>query len=56
VSGNLLEGKALNCFTHQKEVTSFGEGSDTLSDKPIDFAIDKRERGQRRVVIFEAEK
>jgi CRISPR system Cascade subunit CasD len=56
VSANLLEGKTLSCFTYQKEVTSFEKGSDTLLDKPIDYAIDSRERGQRRVVICEAEK
>jgi CRISPR system Cascade subunit CasD len=56
VSAKLLEGKALSCFTLQKEVTSFEEGSDTLMDKPIDYAIEKRERGQRRVKICEAER
>ena len=28
----------------------------TLMDKPIDYAIDKRERSQRRVIICEAER
>ncbi len=56
VCSDLLEGKALKCFTHQKEVTSFELGSDTLMDKPIDYAIDRRERSQRRVKIYEAEK
>jgi CRISPR system Cascade subunit CasD len=56
VSSNLLEGKSINCFTHQKEATSFEQGSDTLRDKPLDYAIHKRVRGQRRVTICEAEK
>lgn len=56
VCSDLLEGKALKCVTHQKEVTSFELGSDTLMDKPIDYAIDRRERSQRRVKIYEAEK
>jgi len=28
----------------------------TLMDKPIDYAINKRERGQRRVIICEAQR
>lgn len=56
VSSNLLEGKSLNCFTCQQEVNSWEQGSDTLMDKPIDYAIDKRERGQRRVKICEAKR
>ena len=56
VCDTLLKGKSLSNFTHQKEVISFEQGSDTLMDKPIDYAIDKRERGQRRIKICEAEK
>jgi CRISPR system Cascade subunit CasD len=55
VSSNLLNEQPITCFTHQKEVTSFEKGSDTLRDKPLDFAIHKRVRGQRRVRIYEAE-
>jgi CRISPR system Cascade subunit CasD len=55
VSRELLNGKKLNAFTYQQEVLSFSEGVDTLMDEPLDYAIDKRERGQRRVVIHEAE-
>ncbi|MBL1275630.1 MAG: type I-E CRISPR-associated protein Cas5/CasD [Ectothiorhodospiraceae bacterium] len=53
VSDTLLGGKGLDAFTHQQEVLSFSEGDDTLMDVPLDYAIDKRERGQRRVVIRE---
>ncbi|MBU0464953.1 MAG: type I-E CRISPR-associated protein Cas5/CasD [Proteobacteria bacterium] len=56
VCDNLLQGKSLNRFTHQKEVLSFEQGSDTLMDKPMDYKIDRRERGQRRIKICEAEK
>jgi CRISPR system Cascade subunit CasD len=56
VCDNLLNGKSLNSFTRQTEVISFELGSDTLMDKPFDYAIDKRERGQRRIKICEAEK
>jgi CRISPR system Cascade subunit CasD len=55
VSHELLNDKKLNAFTYQQEVLSFSEGVDTLMDEPIDYAIDKRERGQRRVIIHEAE-
>ncbi len=54
VSNTLLDGKELDVFTYQKEVSSFSEGADTLMDVPLDYAIDKRERGQRRVVINDA--
>ena len=53
VSDSLLGGKTLDTFTYQQEVLSFSEGSDTLMDVPLDYAIDNRERGQRRVVIHE---
>jgi CRISPR system Cascade subunit CasD len=56
VSSNLLEGKSLSCFTCQQEVNSWEQGTDTLMDKPIDYAIDKREREQRRVKICEAKR
>jgi len=55
VSNDLLGGKAITCFTHQKEVKSFENGTDTLMDIPIDFAIEKRVRNQRRIKIFEAQ-
>ena len=55
VSNELLNGRILNQFTHQQEASSFEKGSDTIMDNPIDYAIDKRKRGQRRVKIFEAE-
>jgi CRISPR system Cascade subunit CasD len=54
VSSNLLEGIHLSRFTYQQEVKAFEQGTDTLMDRPIDFAIDKREKGQRRVKVFEA--
>ena len=56
ISSNLLEGKSLSCFTCQQEVNSWEQGTDTLMDKPIDYAIDKRERGLRRVKICEAKR
>ena len=56
VSNNLLAGKSLSCFTCQQEVDSWEQGTDTLMDKPIDYAIDKRERNQRRVKICEAKR
>ena len=56
ISKTLLDGEKISCFTHQKEVESFINGTDTLMDIPIDFAIEKRERSQRRVIIFEAQK
>jgi len=55
VSNKLLGGKELNAFTYQQEVLSFSEGSDTLMDIPLDYTIGKRERGQRRVIMHEAE-
>jgi len=54
VSSNLLEGQSLSYFTCQKDVNSWEQGTDTLMDKPIDYAIDKRDRNQRRVKICEA--
>jgi len=56
MSSNLLEGKSLSSFTYQQEVNSWEQGTDTLLDKPINYAIDKREREQRRVKICEAER
>lgn len=56
VSEKLLDGQSIKHFTHQKEVTTFEKGSDSLMDIPIDYAIDKRVRSQRRVKIYEAEK
>lgn len=53
-SDSLLDGKSLNHFTYQKEVRSFEEGTDSFLDIPFDYAVDKRERGQRRVKIYEA--
>ncbi len=50
----LLNAKTLDDFTYQQEVLSFSEGTDTLMDVPLDYAIDKRERGQRRVTIHDA--
>lgn len=54
VSNTLLGGKVLDEFTYQQEVLSFSEGTDTLMDVPLDYAIDKRVRGQRRVIVHEA--
>jgi len=56
VCDNLLKGKALKDFTYQEEAISFEHGSDTLMDKPVDFAINKRKRGQRRIRICETKK
>ena len=53
VSDTLLGGKELDNFTYQQEVLSFSEGDDTLMDVPLDYSIDKRERGQRRVITHE---
>lgn len=55
VNEKLLGGKELKCFTYQKEVLFFSDGVDSLMDAPLDFAIDRRIKGQRRVVIHEAE-
>jgi CRISPR system Cascade subunit CasD len=52
----LLDGKTLKHFTYQKEVEYFEEGTDSFLDIPNGYAIDKRERGQRRVKTYEAEK
>lgn len=56
VCDSLLQGKPLDAFTFQMEVKTFEHGTDTLMDCPIDYAIDKRERSQRRVKICEARK
>jgi CRISPR system Cascade subunit CasD len=56
VCNGLLQGKPLNAFTFQKEVKTFEQGTDTLMDSPVDYAIDKRERSHRRVKICEAGK
>jgi len=31
----LLNGQALDCFSHQREVGNFQDGTDTLSDQPL---------------------
>lgn len=51
----LLKGKKLNAFTYQQEVLFFSEGVDSLMDEPLDYAVDKRERGLRRVKVQESE-
>ncbi|NNF99384.1 MAG: type I-E CRISPR-associated protein Cas5/CasD [Desulfobacteraceae bacterium] len=56
VSNELLQGKALDKFTCQHEVKDFEQGTDTLMDNPIDYAVDKRERSHRRVKICEAKR
>ncbi|MBU4318741.1 MAG: type I-E CRISPR-associated protein Cas5/CasD [Proteobacteria bacterium] len=55
VCSRLLDGKTLNRYTYQKDAASFEMGTDTLMDKPVDYAIDKRKLGQRRVKIWEAD-
>jgi CRISPR system Cascade subunit CasD len=54
VSDTLLGGKEFDAFSRQQEVLSFSGGDDSLIDVPLDYAIDKRVRGQRRVITHEA--
>lgn len=44
----VLDGRLLTAFTHQREVNAFADGNDTFMDTPITFA-DPREFTPRRV-------
>ncbi len=44
----VLNGRPLTAFTHQREVSTFVDGTDTFMDSPITFA-DPREFSPRRV-------
>lgn len=55
VCNTLLGGKTLKHFTYQVEVDNFEESTDSFLDIPYDYTIDKREHGQRRVKVYEAE-
>ena len=46
----VLGNRPLSAFTHQREVTAFADGCDTLMDSPITFA-DPREFSPRRVKL-----
>lgn len=46
----MLCGQPLSAFTHQREVSTFADGSDTFMDIPITFA-DPREFSPRRVKL-----
>lgn len=51
----LLKGTPLSSFTHQRDVESFDEGTDTLSDTPASFA-EPRGFLPRRVQLTRAQK
>ncbi len=52
----LLDGRTLGEFTHQREVSGFKAGNDTLPDQPYCFgSVDEnREFAPRRVELWEA--
>jgi CRISPR system Cascade subunit CasD len=51
---NILHGRTLEAFTHQREVKAFGDGTDTFMDAPVTFA-DPREFAPRRVKLLRAD-
>lgn len=52
----LLTGRRVEEFTHQREVSSFEAGDDTLPDQPVSFGSAERDRefAPRRVKLWEA--
>ena len=54
----LLGGKPLIAFTHQREVERFEDGNDSLPDQPVCFAAPDgiRKFAWRRVALIEAQK
>ena len=51
--GQVLQGRPLTAFTHQREVHAFADGTDTFMDTPVTFA-DPREFTPRRVKLVRA--
>jgi len=49
----VLNGRPLAAFTHQREVNAFADGTDTFMDTPVTFA-DPREFTPRRVKLVRA--
>jgi len=54
VSEQFLSGKPLHAFTYQQEVDGFPAGTDTLQDVPVNYSIDNRTYGLRRIIVHEA--
>jgi CRISPR system Cascade subunit CasD len=54
VSKQFLSGKPLQAFTYQQEVDGFLAGTDTLQDIPVNYSVDNRTYGLRRIVVHEA--
>jgi len=54
VSELFLSGKPLQTFTYQEEVSGFPVGTDTLQDVPVNYSVDNRTYGLRRIIVHEA--
>jgi CRISPR system Cascade subunit CasD len=54
VSERFLSGKPLQAFTYQQEVDGFPAGTDTLQDVPVNYSVDNRAYGLRRIIVHEA--
>jgi CRISPR system Cascade subunit CasD len=54
VSEQFLSGKPLQAFTYQQEVDGFPAGTDTLQDVPVNYSVDSRTYGLRRIIVHEA--
>ena len=50
----LIGERHLKMFTRQEEVGNFSDGRDSLPDKPVSFAIERREFSSRRVHTIQA--
>lgn len=55
VSKQFLSGKSLQTFTYQQEVDGFPVGTDTLQDVPVNYSVDNRTYGLRRIIGHEAD-
>jgi CRISPR system Cascade subunit CasD len=54
LSERFLSGKSLKAFTYQQEVDGFPAGTDTLQDVPVNYSVDNRAYGLRRIIVHEA--
>jgi CRISPR system Cascade subunit CasD len=50
----LISDEPLESFTRQEDVDSFDQGTDTLADQPLSFAIGQRQFARRRIRRFQA--
>jgi CRISPR system Cascade subunit CasD len=49
-----FDGKTIDNFSHVREVSSFGEGVDSLMDQPVSFNIHGRKFAPRRIMLKES--